>query len=225
MPPPSEAFTLACRHGDFSDWHRGRRRYGVWAIAADTPAITATVDNLQARLAPWLLPDYRRQPHITVALGGFPAITRGWADDYSATCFATQVATLEQRAPAPLTLELGPCNTFTSAPYLSVGGDTNELLQLRQALLDSHPEADSSAYTPHLTLGLYGGTYPLPSMRAHLNELSPRQNQVLEVRYLALMTYAAATIGGPLETVARFDLQQRRLEADPTVLDALFTQL
>lgn len=225
MLQATDAFTLACRHDDFSDWHQGRRCYAVWAIAADTPVLTAAVDGLKAQLAPWLLPGYRRQPHITVALGGFPAPARQRADDYSPACLAAQVAALERAAPPPFSLELGPCATFASAPYLAVGGDGPSLLQLRQALLDSHPERDDFPYTPHLTLGLYDDTYPLAPMQARLQGLAPGPGLVLPVHHLDLMTYAADTIGGPLHTAARFDLQQRRLEAEPQALAGLFTQL
>lgn len=224
MNAPPDTHTLACSHGDFSHWHRGRRRYGVWAIAADTPPVAAWVARLKADLGPWLLHGYSRQPHITVAVGGFPGPKRQEADDYSAAGFSAQHTALLEQAPPPFTLELGALATFSSAPYLQVGGDTGSLGRLRQALVGAHPEPDPGPYTPHLTLGLYGGPYPLPAMRARLAALSTGPGLTLEVRQLALMTYAAAVIGGPLETVARFDLESRCLEADSGVLERLFSR-
>ena len=62
----NEERTLPSEQRDFVEWHRGRPHYAVWAVALDDAAIDARLDQLRAALQPLLLPDYRRQPHITL---------------------------------------------------------------------------------------------------------------------------------------------------------------
>ncbi len=154
MQQATDAFTLACRHDDFSDWHQGRRRYAVWAIAADTPALTAAVDGLKAQLAPWLLPGYRRQPHVTLRLCGFPAAVPRGTDDYPAATLERQIAALQANAPAPFTLAIGRPDSFASAAYLSVDDRAGGIHAARAALAGADCAADGFAYAPHVTCGL-----------------------------------------------------------------------
>lgn len=205
-PTTQHTHTLACRHGDFRDWHRGRPRYAVWAVAADTPPLAAEVARLQAALAPWLLPGYSRQPHVSVALAGFPRHTAAAWDEFDPVLLERQLAALQAAAVPPFNLALRPCRAFASAPYLAVEDGTGALARLRRALLLTQERPEAEPYVPHLTLGLFGGRHALAEMEARLARLGPAAPLVLPVGRLTLFTYASAVVGGPLEAALHFDL-------------------
>ena len=69
----AEPLTLRNERRDFPEWHRGRPHYLLWAIDTDLAAVRARVVAAQRALDGLLLDGYRRQPHITLALCGFPA--------------------------------------------------------------------------------------------------------------------------------------------------------
>ena len=71
----AEPLTLRNERRDFGDWHRGRPHYLLWAIDVDLPAVRSRITAAQRALDGLLLDGYRRQPHITLALCGFPART------------------------------------------------------------------------------------------------------------------------------------------------------
>lgn len=211
--------TLPSQHRDFTEWRKDRRHYAVWAVDADIPPVRLACAPLAEALAPYRLAGYRRQPHVTVQLCGFPRATGQWADDYTPADLARQVAALGAAGVSPFTLHLAAPASFTSAPYLTVHDPGGHLARLRQALDGPAHEADF-AYVPHLTLGLYRDTFPLAEVLADMARAAPAQPLALTVRHLALMTYEAATIGGPLTTVGRFDLEKAAYCGDPACFSA-----
>ena len=115
----AEPLTLRNERRDFPEWHRGRPHYLLWAIDTDLAAVRARVVAAQRALDGLLLDGYRRQPHITLALCGFPAHGAApAADEFDLAWLQARVAALEAARIAPFTLALGGLESFSSAPLL-----------------------------------------------------------------------------------------------------------
>ena len=197
---------------DFVDWRKGRQRYAVWAVEVDTASLRAVADRLRDALDDCLFPEYRRQPHITLRIGGFPAAERGFDDDYTAADFSRHLDALIQARIQPFHITLGPPQTFPSAPYLSVTDPTRGLTRLRQSFPGIEPGGADFRFVPHVTLGLYCRRVPVAQVIARMAACAGLLPIPLEVRRIALMTYEASTISGPLHSVCAFDLDERRLQ-------------
>ncbi|WP_374245632.1 2'-5' RNA ligase family protein [Zoogloea sp.] len=202
--------TLRNERRDFPEWHLGRPHYALWAVDVDLPEVRLAVAGADAHLAGLLLDGYRRQPHITLALGGFPTATPQHPDDYGPDRFAAQVAALAAHAPAPFPLNVGALASFSSAPYLAVTDPAGGIHRLRQALAGTQDEP-GGPYTPHVTVGLYAGVWPTAHIQPRLDRF-PTPPQPCHVARISLMHYAAPEIGGALTTLAHFDLAHRRLD-------------
>lgn len=198
--------TLANEDRDFSEWRRGRQRYAVWAIAVDETDIAATTAAWRAHLAPYLLPDYRRQPHVTLLPCGFPAAIRVWPDDYGSADFHGHLAALVRARLAPFRIAIGNPDSFASAAYLAVADLDGGIAAARRALLAAGREEAGFAYVPHLTIGLYRDRFPLAEVLGCLQARSGVFPRELAVGALSLLTYEAAVIAGPLTPVGHFDL-------------------
>ena len=73
--------TLRNERRDFPEWHLGRPHYALWAVDVDLPDVRQAVAGAEAHLDGLLLDGYRRQPHITLALCGFPTAEPQHPDD------------------------------------------------------------------------------------------------------------------------------------------------
>lgn len=229
-------YTVRNEQRDFVEWHRGRSPYVFWALDADTPAVRARVAGVAAQLAGLLLPDYQRQPHVTLDVCGFAAtapigVTDGVAapegamradDQFTAADLADQIKALLAGAPPPFVLELGAADSFASAPYLSIA-PSPELQAIRACLAGPHGHRLWGHYVPHVTVGLYADVWPAQAVLARLNaggafeeaardevrEPSAGSGVALPVERVCLMGYAPAVIGGPLTVLGEFDLRER----------------
>lgn len=216
-------FTLASVQRDFVEWRGERTHYAVWAIDVDTPALRTATAALRARLAACLLPGYRRQPHVTLHLCGFPAAVQRGADDYPAATLQRQIAALQAGAPAPFALAIGRPDSFASAAYFSVDDSAGGIQAARAALARTERTDDGFSYTPHVTCGLYRGEFHLPTLLREMAGCNPGLPLRLPVERLNLMVYEAAIIGGPLVSLCEFDLATRRATVlDPALMAALF---
>ncbi len=195
--------TLQNQRRDFPEWHLGRPRYALWALDVATPPVDRAVARAARHLDGLLLDGYARQPHITLALGGFPSPAPTHPDDYGPAAFDTQVAALRALAAAPFEIDIGGMASFTSAPFLTVGDDEGGIRRLHQALGGMHP---GGPYTPHVTVGLYGGEWPTTEVLARLDSLTDAPPVRCRIERVSLMSYAAAEIGGPLAILADFHL-------------------
>jgi 2'-5' RNA ligase len=215
------ALTLASEHRDFVEWRRGRRRDALWAIA--TPDFEPALTELRQPLADYLLPDYRRQAHVTVYICGFPGgdgASMGAGDDFSAAAFAAQVAALRAARLQPFTLSLGAPDSFSAAAYVALGDEERGVARLRQALAGagtgSCAGANDAPFVAHLTIGLYRARFALSDVRQRLRALPATSATTVAVDRLLLMSYDAAVISGPLLTICAFDLARQSLR----VIDA-----
>ncbi|WP_346287132.1 2'-5' RNA ligase family protein [Zoogloea sp.] len=222
LPPPGDdaldqarrdflaaGHTLENIRRDFPEWHRGRPRYLLWAIDADRPAIRENVARAAHHLQDILLADYVRQPHITLALCGFPTDEPQQDDDFGPSALLAQLKALRRAACAPFMLQIGQLASFSSAPFLAAQDLEGGLGVLHDALSPTtHPSG--GPYVPHVTVGLYKGRYPTPQVQARLDAHAARP-VLCPVDRISLMSYAASEIGGPLAHLADYDLASQVL--------------
>ena len=110
----AEPHTLRNERRDFHEWHRGRPHYLLWALDVDTAPLRARVAAAQRALDGLLLEGYVRQPHITLALCGFPATGPLRAEDeFDDALIATQLAALQASAPPVFELGIGGLESFS----------------------------------------------------------------------------------------------------------------
>ncbi len=227
-----EAWTLRNEQRDFVEWHRGRAPYVLWALDVDTPEVRTAVAQAAAHLRQWLLPDYRRQPHVTVDLCGFPAAdepVRLAEDEFNLASLQMHCAAMATQFPAPFTIEVGALSSFSSAPYLQVHDPAAALIQARAALATSLPEVICSRsgqvqqaaseqsttrsrngshndYVPHVTVGLYADAWPAAAVNASLLAYRNPAPLRLTIDRLSLLAYQPQEIGGHLHTLGAFCL-------------------
>ncbi len=211
LPESADLLTQPSEQRDFVEWRRDRTCYAVWALDVDVLAVRQRVAAACAPIADQLLPGYSRQPHLTVHLCGFPKEQAGFADDYGVDRLAAEVAALRRARPAALAIEIGAPASFASAAYLAVRYPAGGIAGLRR-ILDSAASEAGFSYTPHVTIGLYRGAFPLAATVDRLAQGKIEPSCTLTVGRLALMSYAAAVIGGPLATVAEFDFASGELQ-------------
>ena len=202
--------TLASVQRDFVEWRKERTHYAVWAIDVDTPALRAATAAMRAHLTDKLLNGYRRQPHVTLHLCGFPATTPRFDNDYPGATLQRQIAALQAAGPAPFTLEIGSPASFTSAAYFSVADHAGGIRTARHALAGTETPDDGFPYTPHVTCGLYRGEFHLPTLLQRMAACRSGLPVELKVERLTLMAYEAAVIGGPLSSLCEFNLATRQ---------------
>ena len=182
----------------FSDWHRRRPRFGVWAVEVGTPRIKGWLRHARRALGPLLLEGYRRPPHVTVFAVGFPCERVECAADASWDEIAAQALLLSRLGPAPFRLRLGPVRSFAAAPYFAVR-DAGSLAEIRALLARFRPEDRSVPYTPHITVGLYRQPWPLSAVARRIRRGIPRVPPLaIPVKRLAFLTFNSRDIAGPL---------------------------
>jgi 2'-5' RNA ligase len=202
---PSDSHTLCNVRRDFPEWHLGRRHYALWALQVDTAPVRQRMQDAQAHLVHHLLEDYQRQAHITVGLCGFLGAAPQHADDFGLADLQAQLTDLRQLRPAPFGLRVGGLASFTSVPYLSVQADAGHLEALRLCLAGAGMNAAPGPYTPHVTVGLYAGVWPLADLQAQFSRFTATDPLALTLHGISLVSYAPHEIGGPLQTLADYD--------------------
>ncbi len=226
QPDNDAAWTLPNVQKDFTDWRAGRHRYAVWAIDLDHDWLREASESMRQHCADLLLPNYARQPHVTLRICGFPRRDRRLGDNYTQADLAAQVSALESARIEPFPISIGALDTFTTAPYFSVLDSECGIARSRQALAmpaGDGPGEKGFPYVPHVTFGLYGGRFPLADVMPRLCSEPEVQNVRLTVRQLTLMIYEASIIAGPLTAVCEFDLESQSLRAvDAEAMDTLF---
>ena len=221
--PAGHEYTLASVQRDFVEWRKERTHYAVWAIDVDTPVLRAATAAMRAHLADKLLNGYRRQPHVTLHLCGFPATAPRFDDDYPGATLQRQIAALQAAGPAPFTLEIGSPASFTSAAYFSVADHAGGIRTARHALAGTESTDDGFPYTPHVTCGLYRGEFHLPTLLQRMATCRSDLPVQLKIERLTLMAYEAAVIGGPLSSLCEFDLATRQAKIlDQPLTERLF---
>lgn len=217
---PTRTHTLKNERRDFVEWHRGRAPYVLWAIDVDLPEVRDRVARATEAMADWLLDGYERQPHVTLALCGFPTEALASRDEFSESCLLRQVEAL-RRALAGLPafdLQIGELATFDSAPYLAVADAQGAIAAIRRALTSAEREAGSAdgvaegdpahAYVPHVTVGLYRDRWPLSAVHERIGDFSNAAPLSVCIDRISLLAYDPREIGGALTRRGEFLLDR-----------------
>ena len=165
----------------------------------DLPPVRSTLSAAETHLNDLLLAGYHRQPHITLGLCGFPTPAPRLPDDFGPTALATHLDALQALAPEPFDVHIAQLASFTSAPFLAVRDAQGGIGRLRRALAGDSAEG-SGPYTPHVTVGLYAGGWPVADVLARLDAFQAAPPLCCRIERINLMSYAAPEIGGRLAT-------------------------
>lgn len=209
MTDPTQAFTLPSEARDFSEWHRGRPRFSVWAIAVDHVEVEQRLEHVRAALEPLLLPGYARQAHVTVHICGFVADEWRQPDDFTPHQLQRQVEAMQALRLEPFRLRIAGAFSFSSAACLAVHDDCGSLARLRDACRSSAPSFDATPFVPHVTAGLYAGAWPMAEIERRLQPLASLPAIDLEVGVLDWMSYDSRHIGETLRTDRQLTLAPR----------------
>ncbi|WP_201315438.1 2'-5' RNA ligase family protein [Dyella sp. EPa41] len=204
-PETSPVETLVAELRDYPEWHRGRKRYGVWVLPVVQPALLDYVARMRHALADLLHPSPRRQPHVTVFVCGFHRARRRAGDDFSSGLLRRQWALLRREAPRRVTLPLAKPDSFASAAFIPVGDGEGQIARWREWLGSISDEVRQASYVPHITLGLYRRSVDALTIRQRLAALEapPVALCATELHYV---TYAARDPLGPLRMQRRWRL-------------------
>jgi len=198
--------TLENIEKDFADWHQGRSHYYIWVLLIDDPQWHVALANAAWLLRPYLHCDYCRQPHITILPAGFLT---------SASIAIQSLADICSQTP-PITLQLGKLTSFTSAPYIAVEEPSMLVHRVRARLQEMAFDPDGVVmdhdYVPHLTVGIYNGTYPARDVMDCINKAPATAAEQTTVKYLTLARYQTSTIKGRLEAVATAEFETGKIQ-------------
>lgn len=197
---------------DYPEWHRGRQDYSVWIIELSGMELSQKIAAAREHLSDLLIKPYQRQPHITVYVCGFLADTPRYDDDYSAGQRENDAQLLRAAAVRPFTVEIGGLSSFASAPFLEVADLDGGLDRVRALLSTTGKEISRSAYTPHITVGLYSGAFPGSVVFERLLSF-PKDPCRLTVDRITFATYRAREIGGALTGRYEVALERERESA------------
>lgn len=222
MTPVRRTHTFRNECRDFVEWHRGRSPYVLWAIDVDLPRVRERVAEAAGAMQDLLIDGYTRQPHVTLALCGFPANGARADDEFSDQCLAQQIDAMREAmcvgagARGPFELHVGGLATFDSAPYLAVDDVQDGVGAIRRALTSAQAARQRSsgsaddelphAYVPHVTIGLYRDAWPLAAVHERIAGFAFRAPLVVDIERVSLLAYDPREIGGALTTLGEFCL-------------------
>jgi len=189
--------TIPAEIRDYPEWHHGRETYAVWVLPLEDEVIQTRFKAAREHLSGYLLEPYRRQPHITLFVCGFLVKQPQYKDDFTPTQLQRQIQALQEARISPFHIEISGMNSFASAPFLEVSDPEGGIDHLRQTLSRGAREFRTAPYTPHLTVGLYSGTFPSERVAGRLADF-PRNSIGLSVRQVVFTTYRAQEIAGQL---------------------------
>ena len=189
--------SLGARRLDYPEWHKGRPRYHLWAIDADTEPVNERLRLHRTRLHDYLVQPDARQAHITVAVSGFLSPETLHDDDITPELVELQALRVRALSLPPFTLHVGGANSFASAPFLEVADPEGALTRIRHALTPDGREFRTTAYVPHVTIGIYNGDHAVAQLAALL--AADRADAIaVDVTAIGLYSYEASHIGSPL---------------------------
>lgn len=199
--------TVPTDQRDYFKWHHGRSTYAVWTIDVGTPDILKRFYRAQSHLGAYLMKPYRRQPHITVFVSGFLKGTKTLDDDYTHHKRFVHLRAIKDARMAPFELEIGGIDSFATAPFLNVLDSGGSLQKIRRILSSTHSEIRMSPYIPHVTLGLYAGSFKNSVLAEKLASFQDTHMIPQRVKEIRLSTYSAQEIAGPLTVCDTIRLQ------------------
>jgi 2'-5' RNA ligase len=189
--------TIPAEIRDYPEWRQGRETYAVWILYLEDEIITEKFKAARQHLSGYLLEPYCRQPHITLFVCGFLVEQTRYNDDFTRTQLQSQFQALEEAGIEPFEVEIDGLNSFASAPFLEVRDPQGGIARLRADLSRGAREFRTTAYTPHLTVGLYSAAFPSDEVTRRLAEYPGKLIRV-KVEQIVFATYQAQEIAGPL---------------------------
>lgn len=209
--------TVPLEDRDYPEWRRGRERYGIWMIDADTEPVRERIALVRGELGD-LLSEHQRSAHVTVFVCGFlvdkaadyASIDGFHNDDFEHAMRERQRAALAGARLPAFSLEIGGVNSFDSALFLDVSGAAGPLRAARAALRRGQPEVCPGRYRPHLTVGLYRDAFAKHELRRRLAKLATLPPLRVAVSELVFASYQACSHSGPLEVIERVALAPPR---------------
>ncbi len=192
-----QKYCRGAQQREYPEWHKQRERYFIWAIDADTRELQERINRYKNSLKPYLVDNYHRQPHITLAVSGFLSEQPQHNDDIAPATIDQQVQALKALALKPFTLTVGGANSFATAPFLEVKEQCNTLEIIRQVFNSTHNDFRTMRYVPHITLGIYNHDHPAASITAKMIDVHEEALEI-PVQRVVLYSYAASDIGSAL---------------------------
>lgn len=210
MNTASSDLTQPCQARDFAEWHRGCPWCAVWLLWLDLPPVQGRVISVRAALQPWLLPQYARQPHVTLAYRGLQSAGAAHpAAEFGVKQLSRDLEALEALKLQPWHIRLQGAGSFSTVPYLGVEDD-GALAAVHAALAPVPLWADWQ-YVPHVTLGHYGTAVPMSEVQTCLDRaVQDQAPMTVRVEHIWLARYRTHDIAGPLTLEGCWDLRQQR---------------
>ena len=192
------ATTIPSEIRDFPEWHHGRETYAVWILDCEiNDSVRAKFDAAKAHLDGYLLKLYHRQSHITLFVCGFLVESPQYNDDFTQSELDAQIQALERANLGSFEIEIGGLNSFASAPFLEVRDPEAGIAALRKILVKGAREFRAAVYQPHLTVGLYAGSFPSKEILARMETFISDPVR-WKVKKITLSTYQAKEVTGKL---------------------------
>lgn len=217
MSSPLPIDTQACEDRDFVEWHGGCPWCAVWVLRVQTPEVERAVAQARAVIAPWLLPRYARQPHVTVTYRGLmSADSIHPRTEFAPPALARDVRALQAAALQPFEVQLAGWGSFSTVPYGAVM--PHPALQRAHEALMAHTPYPDWQYVPHITLGHYARVLPVHDVLAQLERAGQALTARVPVHAIWLARYRTDDIAGALSFEGCFDLRTQRYHAAPGAL-------
>ena len=184
-------FTQSNCSADFQDWHQGIKEFGLWCIEITDSSWLEYIAECQVKFKHRLLPNYQRQPHITLCASGL--LAEGY---FCQQKLAQQKKQLTQGCKS---FEIAICgaDSFSTAPFLAFENH-HHLKKLNRLLAAISEDSPPDFYTPHITLGLYDDRYPVQDIITELQQLLPPPAQPMTVDTISFASYQTQDIQGPM---------------------------
>ncbi|MFT5684665.1 MAG: 2'-5' RNA ligase [Myxococcota bacterium] len=179
-------------------WHRGRRWYAVWVLRVSEAAVHERMAEVADRLGDAVRVIPADQAHITLFVSGFPTPNPHLDDDIAESALLRQRDALAA-ADLRLDLTIGGACSFSTAAFLEVheGGG---LTAIRRILAGQADELRFTDYHPHVTVGVYRDTAPIPPLVAALTPLRDLPPIPLSPTAVELVVFDATIEGSALVT-------------------------
>lgn len=191
------------------EWHKGRTKFGVWALELNDMPLQTELQKIRRRFDDYLLTNNREIEHITLFASGFLENNCTESDEVDRASVEQAVARLSSVDIDPISIQLDRLASFGSALMIPVDGDLGGIMTLRSALAGDDKENRTAPFVPHCTIGLYRSVFETPVLLERM-----RQQQFTSCRVVAdtlsFLYYDPKVIQGPLQRLVSVNLRNRR---------------
>lgn len=198
--------TIPTENRDYPEWHHTREKYALWYLELHQPELLAYLNQIKMHFQEYLFVPNQRQFHITVFICGFLNHQIQFNDDFLMADLQQHVDVLKQAKLPKLRLKVGGINSFSSALFVEIEDQNNQLGQIRQHLQLKNNEIAALHYCPHITLGLYQQAIPSELILQKIRNF-PQQSFELELDHLTFGYYHATELQGLLYPHTQLQLE------------------